>query len=193
MQRTISCPPLSPSDLDVNPTINVVIAYEDFDTGKHAKATYDFLVEHLGQDCQFTNQMWKFDVLSIPKLREIAAKDAVQADIVIISCHGTELPVEVKAWIELWLSEDTHPIALVALFDRSDDAGVCTKAVRAYLAGVALRGHMEFFAQPDEWPGKKGAEESFVFRRNLSAEKTLSSLAGVMERESSFPRWGINE
>ena len=191
MQRTISYPPISSSDLDVNPTIDVVIAYQDLETGKSAKSTFDFLVERLGHECEFTNQMWKFDVLAIPKLREIAAKDGAVADIIIISCRGGELPAEVKAWIELWLAEETKPIALVALFGRGEEEG--TEAIRSYLAAVAKRGQMEFFAQPDEGPGNKPSEESFLGRRETGQDRTLSMLAGAMNRDTSFPRWGINE
>ena len=88
MQSSLAIAPMKPSDLEANPMFNVVIAYEDFETGKRAKKTYDFLVENLGHDARFSNQMWKFDVLTIPKLREMAAKDATAADIIIISCHG---------------------------------------------------------------------------------------------------------
>jgi len=192
MQRTINYPPLTLSEPDAKPTLNVVIAYEDFETGKHAKGTYDFLVEHLGHEFQFLNQMWKFDVLSIPKLREMAAKDASMADIIIISGHGRELPQEVKSWIETWLAEKGNPMALVALFTGSANYSMETAAVRAYLEGVARRGQLEFFAQPDEWPGKKSGA-SFLFNRSSGPGKALSTLAGVVERDVSYPRWGINE
>src|SRR3954468_16519239 len=113
-------PPLEPAEKDAEATFNVVIAYEDFETGKQAKRTFDVLAEQLKNDCRFTNQIWKFDVLNIPKLREIAAKDAATADIVIISCRAkSELAPEVKAWIELWLAEQSQTIALVALLDSS--------------------------------------------------------------------------
>jgi hypothetical protein len=191
MQRTISFSPVPPSELDVNPSIDVVIAYEDFETGKHAKSTYDFLVEHLGQECQFTNQMWKFDVLGIANLRQMAAKDAAQADIVIISCHERELPSEVKAWIELWLAEASHPIALVALIAPCDPSPTGTTPLRSYLTAVAQRGGMELFLQPEEWPGKQ-PEQGFMFRRGQ--DKTLSILAGAIDHDHNrFPRWGINE
>src|SRR5581483_4358351 len=49
---------------------NVVIAYEDFAAGRHAKETYDYLVRSLGRELAFDNQMWKFDVLGHPKLRD---------------------------------------------------------------------------------------------------------------------------
>src|SRR5438105_1310923 len=75
MQRSLTYPPLT-SGLEAQPELNVVIAYEDFETGKRAKTTYDFLSENLGTNCKFSSQMWKFEVLGIPKLREMAAQDA---------------------------------------------------------------------------------------------------------------------
>ena len=44
----------------------------------------------LGRDYDFTNQMWKFDILGNAKMREMAVKDAEEADLIIISTHGTE-------------------------------------------------------------------------------------------------------
>ncbi len=191
MTRSLHLMPLESPEVDANPTFNVVIAYEDLETGKRAKKIYDFLVENLGHDCRFTNQMWKFEVLGIPKLREMAARDAMMADIVVISCHGTELPPDFKAWVESWVAEPNHPIALVALFDyqhqQADEA-------RSYLADVARRGQMAFFAQPDELPERRNSEDFFTLQRNSSFKRrTLSTLAGAMQRDTSFPDWGINE
>jgi hypothetical protein len=196
MQCLLSSPNrLGASDLDASPTFNVVIAYEDFDTGKHAKRTYDFLVENLGRECQFTNQMWKFDVLSIPKLREMAAKDAVQADIIIVSSHGgDELPEPVKAWIESWLAEKGNVNALVALFDCPDEDSLKTRRIRTYLADVAERGGMEFFAQPDDWPGRRTGTGPLQSRHDSDLDpKTSSTLTSVLQQDTGFPRWGINE
>ncbi len=177
-----------------NPVFNVVIAYEDFETGKQAKRTYDFLVEHLGNDCSFSNQMWKFDVLSLPKLREIAVKDATAADIVIISCRGDELPAHVKDWIESWLAEPRSTLALVALFDRSSMEGITTGLVREYLAEVAKRGRMEFFVQPEDWTHATREDDGDSFHRKPEiGERALSTLAGVVRADYAYPRWGLNE
>src|SRR5215813_3713240 len=106
--HTLSLPSLGSSDAEVNPALNVVITYEDLETGKRAMKTYDYLVEHLGDQCLFTNQMWKFDVLAVSKLKDIAAKDAAAADIIIVAAHKrNELPTEVKSWIQQWLSYKT--------------------------------------------------------------------------------------
>ena len=185
MARSLHLMPLESRELDANPTFNVVIAYEDLESGKRAKKIYDYLVENLGHDCQFTNQMWKFEVLGIPKLREMAARDAMTADIVVISCHGSELPPDFRAWVELWVAEPNHPIALVALFDYEGQH----HEARSYLADVARCGQMEFFAQPDESPDRKDIDDFFTLQRNSSVKgQTLSILPTAMQRD-----WGINE
>ena len=195
MQRSLTHQPLS-STLDETPDFNILIAYEDFECGKQAKATYDFLVENLDADCQFTNTMWKFDVLGISKLREMAAKDATNADIVIIACKGHHrLPGEVKAWFESWLEEKTNAIALVALFDSPELDAEQVEATRDYLASVAQRGRMEFFMQPNNQFFVKPKVESKNTIRQISPldEEALSTLSGFTQQDLSFPRWGINE
>jgi hypothetical protein len=188
-------PPLGPSDVESESVFNGLIVYEDFETGKQAKRTFDFLAEQLKDQCQFTTQMWKFDVLNIPKLREMAAKDAGSADIVIISCHGrSELPPEVRAWIELWLAEKNHAIALVALVNTEPGLTVETNSLQKYLGDVALRGGMEFFAQPDElMQTVRSPQPPSSYRISPPPTLEVASLAQAVGREGVFPRWGINE
>jgi hypothetical protein len=192
MQHTLTFAPDSSAEIDSTPpTLNVVIVYEDFETGTHAKKTYDFIVENVQPECQFTNQMWKFDVLSIPKLREIAVRDAAIADIVMLSSHGHELPAQVKSWVESWLDSPGTPLALVALFDRQSPQ---TWATREHLAEVARRGKMAFFAQPDDWSDRRLTPAPVRFRKNTGwSGRTLSTLASAVQRENTVPHWGIYE
>lgn len=194
MQRTLTFPPADSPDMESNPVFNVLIAYEDFEAGKHAKETYDFLAENLGRECHLTNQMWKFDVLSIPKLREIAVRDATMADIILLSSHGEPLPDYVCKWIESWLMQGTHSLALVALFGPSEAQNGAAASLRQYLADVAKRGRMEFFAQPDAWPAGSRRNMPFFVQRDslVTTGGTLSTLAGAVHRDV-IPRWGINE
>jgi hypothetical protein len=135
--------------------------------------------------------MWKFDVLSIPKLGEIAVRDAMTADIVIVSSHGDDLPAHVKSWAESWLDSPGTPLALVVLFDRQSPQ---TWATREYLANVARRGKMAFFAQPDDWPDRRLTPAPVVFQQNSGwCDRTLSTLAGAVQRDNTIPHWGINE
>lgn len=194
MQRTLSYSSPGSSDLETTPVFNVVIAYEDFEAGKSAKTTYDFLVSQLGRDCSFANQMWKFNVLDIPKLREIAAKDATMADIVVVACHlGVDLPREVKAWIELWESYKTEALALVALFHPAASQREGAHLARSYLAAVAKRNKMEFFTYPEEERGSLPSPEQIGLASSVAGQKALSALAGAVQQDGRFFRWGLNE
>ena len=136
--------------------------------------------------------MWKFDVLSIPKLREIAVRDAVLADIILISSHGDPLPDHVLKWAESWSMEGSQALALVALFDRPESQNGSLKSVREYLADLAKRGQMEFFAQPNFWPGAAQRNSPFYVASNsVPSDRTFSPLTGAGYRDA-VPRWGIN-
>jgi len=187
---------LTPQETDATPIdssaeLNVMIAYEDFETGKHAKKTYDFLAANLPPDCRLSNQMWKFDVLSIPKLREMAGCDAARADIVLVSSHGGQLPAVVKEWVEMWVHEEPVGLALVALFDCDPEA---SEVARQYLSEVARRAGMEFFAQPDQWPGNGTPAGLLELRKPVRAQSMpLAALTSSQIFETPAPRWGLNE
>lgn len=191
MQNALTFPPLTALKTPNDHVFNVVIAYEDFETGKHAKRTYDFLAEHLGEDCIFHQQMWKFDVLAVPKLRDMAAKDAGTADLIIVSAHGRgDLPSETKSWIEMALSEKMNAIAIVGLFDREE---YTDNPARSYLASVAERAHIDFFSQPGLWPKAEGTTtDQSHWEQNT---KTLSTLVGLAHQptDKDVSHWGINE
>jgi hypothetical protein len=69
-----------------------------------------------------------------------------------------------------------------------------TAEIRSYLAGVAMCGQMEFFAQPDEWPGQTKQQASVVLPRNATLdERQFPILSTVPEHDLSFRRWGIDE
>jgi hypothetical protein len=187
--QTLSLPAFGPSDVEVNPALNVVIAYEDLETGKRAMKTYEYMVQQLGDQCLFANQMWKFDVLAVPKLKEIAAKDAAAAEIIIISAHeGRELSSEVKAWIEIWLGYKTQATALVGLL--GDE--VQGNPVRTYLAEVARRAKIEFFCQPGIWPDAAERQQTPTHSQSRG-EKTFAFLANATQEVPVFVHWGINE
>lgn len=177
---------------EVRPAFNVVIAYEDFAAGKHAQETYDYLINQLGHDFHFNNQMWKFDILENSKMRELAIKDATESDLIIVSTHGSgELPAGVKSWIESWVQDKGHAMALVTLVDRPKDLFKEDVSIRAYLQDAAKRAKVDFFAQPDDWPDR---EEDFSVEQNTDrAQKTSLIMADFIHHNvAGAVRWGIN-
>lgn len=104
----------------------------------------------LGDSCQLITEQWPLSELRLPQLRAIAAQEAAQAGLIIISVHhGQSLPEEMKNWIQLWLRrKGGGATALLALFDPLYEGD--SSAMAGYLKRVAETAHMEFVAKTDE-------------------------------------------
>ena len=147
------------------PTFRVVTVFEDLRTARQAGRAYDFLVANLTHEWRVTSEMWKFELLGHLGLRELAAKDAAVADLVIIACRGDrELPLHVSAWIEIWLSYQPQAVALVSLLDYPHGRPRNGELAKPYLQGAAERAHMEFFAWPAGVP-----QQSVVLQEVLAS------------------------
>src|SRR5262245_5342873 len=92
---------------------------EDPATGARVHEFVRDLSYKLGRRCQVTEETWPLSELRMPQLRSIAADEAAQAGLIIVSVHHAEsLPEEMKHWIELWVErKGDRPIVLLALFD----------------------------------------------------------------------------
>jgi len=90
--------------------------------------------------------MWKFDLLSLPKMRELANDDAAGADMIIFAmCQDAELPQSVCTWIENGLVPASEkPRALVALLSRESDT--FANSSLDYLRRLAETRKLDFFS-----------------------------------------------
>jgi len=135
------------SHWDEEPIFKVVIVYEDVPTGRRAKLFYDKFIHELENDSVFSLQLWSFEVLAIPEIRESAADSITQADFVILSLHGDAgLPARMRQWIETWSRQifDRGP-ALIALVDKSMTKDGQNALTLAYLRRVAQTNRAAFF------------------------------------------------
>jgi hypothetical protein len=136
------------SELSDRPKFSVVIVYEDRAAGRRAKYFYDNLIHELEDECDFSLELWSFQVLAISTIGHSAVQVAGQADFVILSLHGKAgLPVEIREWIETWsrLITDSNA-ALIALIDKPRRRGGSAASTLAYLRSVANRTGIDFFA-----------------------------------------------
>jgi len=159
-----------------------------------ARKAYNFLVENLSHDWQVSSQVWKFEVLSVPELREMAAKDAAMADLIIVSSHGRgEWPAHVQAWVEMWQGDKRGPVALLALLNGSPELAERARVAQAYLEEVARRRRMEFSTWPQAWPEQAGSpERAIVNRRWEMTGETPFPIGALAPRDQSFFHRGIN-
>jgi hypothetical protein len=125
----------------------LLVAFEDSVAGMRVKEFCRDLARNVGQQCQIVEHVWLFSTLRQRELQEIAAEEALQADLIVISAlRAEEAPDGVQRWIELWLRQKgSRPEMLVALLDPPyDGAPVATEE---YLQQVAKRGSMEFLVE----------------------------------------------
>jgi hypothetical protein len=168
--------------------IRITIVYENFAAGIRAKEVSERLANQLKEECEINSGLWKFEVLAHPQLREQAASEAAQADMIIVSARAAEeLPAHVRRWIESWLPQKrSHHSALVALLDEDEETVGESRSLGSYLRDVAELGSMDFFYHAGG-------------RRPRNLEYGLETLQHQPESKWAtlddvvYEGWGINE
>ncbi len=179
--------------LDLTPAINIVIAYEDIADGRRAMQTYNGLVGEVGRDGEFGYELWKFEALQSPQLREVAAQQAREANMIIVATRSRTLPRSVRNWIEAWVRTGSNrPRALVALMAGSEPL-ICAAPVFVCLREAATRAGMEFFPHVEELPVESSVAGLSIERLRQRADTSSAVLDGILNRDRPAPRWGINE
>jgi hypothetical protein len=135
-------------DLDDRPKFKVAIIYDDRAAGKRAKHFYDRVIRERADECDFSVELWNFQVLAVPKVGHSAAKAAAQADFVILSMHRTaQLSVRTREWIQRWSGLITdNRSALVALLDQPGMKRGTVASTLDYLRKVAGRKGISFYS-----------------------------------------------
>jgi hypothetical protein len=131
------------------PSLQILIIYEDYLTGNCALRTCDRLLQRFRRNTDCHTTSWKFELLRLPKLKKMAADEAVAADMIVVSAHAhSELPIEVKDWMDLWLpSKQTSGSALVALLHCSELQlqATCELPTETYLRKCASCAKLDYF------------------------------------------------
>jgi hypothetical protein len=147
MKRVQNVEALDLSMLKDNPPLSAFIVYENLAAGKRAKEVCDRLTEKLGPGWNIGIHMYSYRSFRMLALRRIAAAAATRANLVIFSCHGEELPFEVREWTENSWAHPVCPTALVALLTGAPDQTGQPCAVEKYLAALAQRRGMRYFSR----------------------------------------------
>ena len=182
---------------ETSPGFNVVIAYDDRNSARRAMNVVTGLVREFGNDFRFRCDLWRFDVLGLPKVSRAAARAGDAADLLIVAASGDKnLPGPVRNWLE-WCADGKPPgsAALVALLESQQRSSDVQGRTRQFLHSAAVRGCMDFFlhevdlpeARPQPAPtalepGARGA--SSLFQRVLRGGKPLP---GSWTRETPQP------
>lgn len=153
--------------VSASPCVKVLMVYEDLSTGHRAMRVLDSLHHLFGKEVCLQSNMWKFDILGCPSMGRMAAQDALEADVIIVSAHGADpLPEEVKTWFDQWLgARGRHGGALVALLGDGHSDSPVLEETRVFLEQKARLSHLDFSAvvadeQEPDLPGNWVADDS---------------------------------
>ena len=105
------------------------------------------MIRELADECDFSLELWNFQVLAIAEIANSAAQTAAKADFVILSMHGkAQLSVQTRDWIERWsgLITDSRS-ALVALLDQPGMSRGTVASTVDYLRKIADRKGISFY------------------------------------------------
>jgi hypothetical protein len=144
-------------ETDREEVFRVVMAYDDFNSGKRAMDACNFLGFQLGGGVELRSSMWKFDILRNDRLKEIAVEDAIEADVIIVAnAPDAGLPVDVARWIEAWVPRKRgQTAALVALLDFTGKDPRESAQAYALLKSAAASASIDFLPQEIRVPGNR--------------------------------------
>ncbi|MBI4664328.1 MAG: hypothetical protein HY735_36490 [Verrucomicrobia bacterium] len=136
--------------------LNVVIAYDTFESGLTAAQLYQHTIQNFSADYLFEVAFWRFEVLCIPFIADRAAAEAAQADMIILAVdNGEKLPDEIRDWIEKWvIHKPGRDSALVFVSRNPAPERRAAVANQAYLRDIALRGEMTFLTDLNAKPAE---------------------------------------
>jgi len=151
--------------------------------------TYHRLVSQFGAEFEFSSAMWKFGILHDPELNQMAARDAVDARVVIIAIHhSSDLPDVAKEWLEVWSAQKKgQTSALVALLKWSAAGEAPAGRTETFLKDLAGRVGMDFLLQKVSIP---------EISHTSTGTGTPGSRPTPPERALTPPpyeSWGIND
>lgn len=134
--------------MDTNQALRVLIAYNDLAAGKRAMRVMISLGKGLGDDLELEPLPWSFELLQDADWRQVATRDAVNADMVIVATSDSRpLPPAVKRWVENIVGRKRGlDAAVVALFGPAEKPDEIDSSRLGFIQSAARRAGLDFFA-----------------------------------------------
>jgi hypothetical protein len=87
---------------ELKPACQILILHEDFSAYTRAVDVCRRVMERFANELDFDIKCWNFIELVDPNCARHAAKSAGGADLVLLSTHTSQLPVEVDRWLDYY-------------------------------------------------------------------------------------------
>jgi hypothetical protein len=169
-------------------TLNVVIAYDDVAAGQHAMRILGDVADNFGGDIELRPQLWAFRFLETPDWRALAAKDVLNADMLIISTSSEiELPTAVRSWYNSCLAQRCGAnLAVIALLGRPDKLDEPYSARCQFIKHAASERSCDFFAPA---PHPEDSLDSNIANIRHRADTITPILDDILHLPTAPPHW----
>lgn len=169
---------------------NIISICQDTAAERRARQVQSSLAARLGGEMEFEHVSWSTLALGAERMREVAATQAAEAGLVILSLRGDgPFPPVVRDWFRRWVPHrGGAPGALVALFDTESEATGVPAVLRRQLNDLARLAGMEFFST--SLPRSAGAR---VAHAAPAQEAARHGRSATLLFSPSVTRWGICE
>jgi hypothetical protein len=170
------------------PRPQVLMAYEDLNMALRAMNVLALIAKEAGEVVELQFAMWRFACFETRELREAAARQAVQADVIVVAPgnSGGGLSAPVTSWLEQWTGcRQLQPGALVAVLDPSAEQHDGESVAVCQLRSAARVTGMDFFCgalQQVELPSGHGhpcrtADPDGIAHRSPSTSSSPASVS----------------
>ncbi|MGD0813654.1 MAG: hypothetical protein ABSA83_08635 [Verrucomicrobiota bacterium] len=140
---------------NAKPVFRIFMACENQAVSIQARRVQSQVEALCGDEIVIVSKFWNFALLRQEQLRDYAAIEAAEAEMIVISCRaGSDLPPHVKAWMERWpVRPQANQAALVALIDHDKQTWADPHGHIAYMRQIADCRGLDFFCNHDagEW------------------------------------------
>jgi hypothetical protein len=178
----------APEQAGPAPHFNVLIVYEDMACGVEAMRLYQHLSRSRNPGFDFNFDMWRFDVLDLAQINDLAAEQAVRADLVIVSVCGGAVPHNFTTWVKCWMGKfrGAENGAIVVLYGGNLKEARNASLVVAVLRSAADMNGRQFFAEQTDPNGKPELAADRLRRIVVSVTPMVSRVLHEIEPVQSM-------
>jgi hypothetical protein len=168
-------------------TWTVAVVYEDTATREAAMTVCDHLVEQFWREYHLDVGWWSWAALQGSDSAKEACSKAVVADLIIFAASPErELPFEVVAWMETWLSQrgEREGALLGLLVSRTEESGASVDT-HLYLRSAAHKAGMDYLTELPQNIASSVPDslDSYTAR----AEEVTSVLDEILHKQKAPP------
>lgn len=178
MELVLNGPDVQP--LEFEKDLLVVVACEQAAHAPRVCALLKRVGQNVPEAGRLVYSWWTFATLNSPPLRQLAAREAAGADMVLVAANeGPGLPEAVKDWIRLWTAAGQSPqrSRVLVAFLEPDQTNRAARAVFSELKDLAQLGWLNFIANGEEvrldLPGVSATVRHMVGQRDQGAQAPM--------------------